>query len=286
MHYQEFQPSPVFTRHVECFWTMEMQPGELNDPFEFLLPDCTFDILFSGQELYLKSINDRRSEKIPAGAAFSGQKTGSFRFGIYRPTRIFGIRFKPFAFANLIETPLCHFNDRVYPLDSVFALNKEAAQSVRSIVSGADCREQVAEAERLLSVLLDKSSSVDQTLRAQLNYILEKKGLVRVSDVFSEFDISKVALHQRFVRKIGLSPKTICRIWRINYFLQLYKKAPLYNLTEKGLEAGYYDQAHSIKEFKSFFGVCPSRFMSKESQLIRVSEQSIARRFSNQYDPR
>ena len=69
-------------------------------------------------------------------------------------------------------------------------------------------------------------------------------------------------------------------------FLQLQQQASHQNFTHLALEAGYYDQAHSIREFKAFFNHCPSHLFQQNSQLLKISQDIITRRFSNAYDPR
>ncbi len=286
MLYKEFQPPAYFSHHIECYWEMELTPGELDNPFEALSPDCTFDILFASLPLFTKYSADGIWKKINPGATFMGQKTSSINFTVRESAKVFGIRFKPFAFANLIKIPLFHLNDKIFALDKLFDLNINDRKSIQQILQSKEVSEKIEMAEALILNLLKKPLSVDQTLRAQLNYIMDRKGLIKINELFSEFGISKVTLRKHFIHKMGLSPKKVSRIWRINYFLELQKNKPKYNLTELCLEAGFYDQAHFIKEFKSFFGSCPNHFFKQGSQLIRISQETIAKRFSNQYDPR
>ena len=127
--------------------------------------------------------------------------------------------------------------------------------------------------------------SIDQNLRAQLNYILDRKGVLQVQELFTEFGVSKVTLHKHFINKVGLSPKKVSRIWRINHFLLLQNETSIQNLTQLGLASGFYDQAHCIREFRSFFKDCPRQFFKHPSHLLAISQQVISKRFNHQYDP-
>ena len=286
MQYKEFQPPAYFSRHIECFWEMELNPPELDAPCESLSPDCTFDILFTDQPFSINAYANGVWKKINPGGTFIGQKTSSVHFSAQQTAHVFGIRFKPFAFANLIKTPLFHLTDQVVPLDKLFDLTVNDRKVVQQISSGTNGAEKTDLAEGLILNLLKKMDTIDQPLREQLNYILDRKGLVKINDLFSVFGTSKVTLLKHFSHKMGLSPKLVSRIWRINYFLELQKNKPYCNLTELCLEAGFYDQAHFIKEFKSFFGASPHRFFQQENKLIKISQEVISKRFSRQYDPR
>lgn len=284
--YQEFEPSAYLSKHVECYWELDVVPDELDSKFEVLSPDCTFEIIFSAFPICLRQINGDKLLKVPSGAAFVGQKTTSVKLVANQPVKIFGVRFKPFAFANLIDIPLYKMNDKVCPLQEVFSMSKWDSIQVQEILLKESGAEQVAAVEVFLSKLLKESFDVDQQLRAQMNYILDRKGIVKIMDMFSSFGVSKATLRNHFVQKMGLTPKKVSRIWRINYFLHLQKSMPDRNLTELGLTAGYYDQAHFIKEFRYFFGDCHRQFFKNNSQLLGISQAIISRRFANQYDPK
>lgn len=286
MQYQELQPKAHFSKHVECFWQLELAPDEVENQCELWSPDCTFEMVFSPQALFLQFTGKQGLTKVPAGGAFLGQKTTGARFCTSAPLKLFGIRFKPFAFARLLGAKLSQLNDKSVPIQKLFDLPEDERSAIRRILIERELHEKTGAAEDLMQGLFRRSESVDPVLRAQLNYILDRKGLVQIQDIFREFNVSKVTLHQQFLRNIGLSPKKVSRIWRFNYFLQLQKELPHYNLTQLCLEAGYYDQAHFIKEFKTFFSHCPQHFFKNESQMLRISQEIIARRFTNKYDPR
>ncbi len=286
MDYSEFQPKASFSRHIECFWRLTLQPKEVNQQYELLAPDCSFDIIFSEDPVQFLSVHSVEKQNLPAGAVFVGQKTSGTYFSITQPQEIFGIRFKPFAFAHLFPIPPNQLTNKVLPLERVFSLNKVGRGLIQSILKARDNQAKITLAEQLILTLFDELFYIDQTFRAQLNYIMNRKGILKIQDLFTEFGVSKVTLHKHFLAKMGLTPKQVSRIWRFNHFLQLQQQANQKNLTTLALEAGYYDQAHFIHEFKVFFRHCPRHIFQKESQLLRISQGIIDRRFSNVYDPR
>ncbi len=285
MNYQEFQPRPIFSEHVECFWELELMPDEVTSPFEVWVPDCTFDILFSEYPFSLRFAKNGRWENINSGAVFVGLKSSCVQWCIPKVVRVFGVRFMPFAFAGAFPVPPNRLNDSVYELTRLFDLSVPERNLIRSVTETALIEEKIFLCEKLIIHLLRNEFFIDQNFRAQVNYILDRRGLIRIRDLFGAFGTSKVTLHKHFLNKMGLSPKKVSRIWRLNYFLQLQKDNPHYNLTEIALEAGYYDQAHLIREFKAFFHHHPGPFFRGNYQLMKISQDIIAKRFSNQYDP-
>lgn len=285
MEYHEFQPKASFSQHIECFWKLTLLPEEVNQQYELLAPDCSFDIIFCEGLMQFQLVHSTEKINLPAGAVFVGQKTSGTYFSITEPQEIFGIRFKPFAFAHLFPIPPNQLTDKALPLNQVFSLDKVGRSLVQSILKTKEVEAKIVLAEQFTLTLFDELFYIDQTFRAQLNYIMNRKGILKIQDLFTEFGVSKVTLHKHFLAKMGLTPKQVSRIWRFNHFLQLQQTSQR-NLTALALEAGYYDQAHFIREFKAFFRLCPRHVFQNESQLLKISQGIIDRRFSNAYDPR
>ena len=250
-----------------------------------MAPDCSFDIIFSTYPIILEFANRQFNTKMNAGGAFIGQKTCSVKFSVKQPQTIFGIRFKPFAFANLFPVSPEKLINRTLRLEQIFLLKKEERSLIKQILNPIELLKKASLAEKLVLQLLDEDLLVDQTFRAQLNFIMDRKGLLEIKELFSEFGVSKVTLRKHFLEKMGLAPKVVSRIWRLNHFLELKRDATQLSLTQLALESGYYDQAHFIREFKTFFHNSPRQFFKQESQLLRISQDIISKRFSNRYDP-
>ena len=117
MLYRELLPNPVLTHHIECIWELSILPQEANRQYEVMAPDCTFEMIFSPYPITLKFSNKKQTTKVNAGGAFVGQKTSSVRFSVKRPQTVLGIRFKPFAFANLFPVSPIYLNNTTLPIE-------------------------------------------------------------------------------------------------------------------------------------------------------------------------
>lgn len=286
MQYKEYLPSPFFSRFIECHWELTCEPGKLDQQYDVWAPDCTFELIFSASSFYLYYINQKQVTYVAPGSTIIGQKTGSVFLDLKKQDTLFGIRFKPFAFTSFFNIPLHQLNNKAVPLSKFFPLSSEHKKQICQILKEKELPEKVALAEALILQLWEKQLSIDEIFRAQLNFILDRKGLLRIKELFEEFGISKVTLNKHFTNKMGLNPKMVSRIWRINYFLQLQYESKFENLTQLGLEAGFYDQAHFIKEFRAFFDSNPKAILRPKYSLLNISKEIITRRFTNQYDPR
>lgn len=286
MHYKEFFPDDVFSHHIECYWQMAIDSVRESNPVKLLLPTCTFNLIFTNKPCFVQIRTDSNWIPVLPGAVFFGQRNNCIKIKTTEPLELCGVRFKPFAFAKIIKTPIFQLNDNLISIDELFEITPSMSSLITQIIKAETSPEKIQFLDDLMEALFRKSFAIDETLRAQLNYIMDRRGAVKISELFEEFNTSKVTLRKHFINKVGLSPKKVSQIWRMNYLLKMKEDNPDNNLTTLCLNAGFYDQAHFIKDFKLLFGLPPRKFFTQSSPLIKVAHQSISKRFTNQYDPR
>ncbi|MEX2592794.1 MAG: helix-turn-helix domain-containing protein [Anditalea sp.] len=100
----------------------------------------------------------------------------------------------------------------------------------------------------------------DKLVLAAVALIHKSKGNIRIKELLEPLHISQSPLEKRFRQTVGASPKKFASIVRLKHVLQQYNTST--SLTELGYEAGFYDQAHFIKEFTSFTGDTPENFFA------------------------
>jgi AraC-like DNA-binding protein len=103
-----------------------------------------------------------------------------------------------------------------------------------------------------------KASDPDPLVMAALALIHKSKGSLRIKDLALQLHTSASPLEKRFRQVVGASPKKFSSIVRLKHSIQQYPAAA--SLTDLGYEAGFYDQAHFIKEFRAVTGETPERF--------------------------
>ncbi|MBL8743962.1 MAG: AraC family transcriptional regulator, partial [Myxococcales bacterium] len=78
-----------------------------------------------------------------------------------------------------------------------------------------------------------------------------------VASVASASGVSARQLDRLFARYLGIPPKTVVRILRFQRTLRALMEDPCCALADVAARAGYFDQAHFIKDFKRFSGGVP-----------------------------
>lgn len=95
-----------------------------------------------------------------------------------------------------------------------------------------------------------------------LDLIYHSKGLLRISELSNQLNISQSPLEKRFRKAVGASPKKFASIVRFKNIIPNGHSSP--SLTALGYDAGFYDQSHFIKEFKRFTGDSPEEFFKSK----------------------
>lgn len=286
MKYTETLSDEYFSHHVESYWEVNLLPADCNGYVELLLPTCTFNILFLETSCFVKWGETGQGMLMNRGAIFLGQTNKCVYINSDKPMCIKGVRLKPFALANIIDYPLQAFNNRGVTFDLIFGTDKKLTSHINGILQSASIPKTQMLLDEMMNTLLSKKMHIDERLRAQLNYILDRQGCIKISDLFSEFNVSKVTMREHFINKVGIVPKKVSQIWRMNRMLFLKTMHPTMNLTNLSFESGFYDQSHFIRDFKLLFDQSPKKFFRENDEFIAMSSDNITKRFTKVYDPR
>jgi len=100
----------------------------------------------------------------------------------------------------------------------------------------------------------------DKLVQSAIQHIQLAKGNIRISELAKQLYTSKSPLEKRFRKIVGASPKKFASLVRFNALLKDYTLDK--TLTELGYEAGYFDQAHFIHDFKVFTGETPEAYFN------------------------
>lgn len=98
-----------------------------------------------------------------------------------------------------------------------------------------------------------------------LDLISQTQGNVLIDEICRHAVVSRKHLNERFRDEIGLSPKKYARILRFASVIETIASASTVNWAEAAVEAGYYDQSHFVREFRSFSGETPADFLRARS---------------------
>lgn len=269
MTLSEIKTNAELSSYIECYWKSNSILGEELTIF----PDGTFNVIISSHDFYIGKLKKRYVK-------------GSYLIPItLNPIRIktigsvYGIRFKAFSLQNIV-------GNKPKFLGSINELTgtSRTCGNLEGIINNQRNLEFISDSMSEFSFeLLNKNYALNSSLRDKVNYILDRKGNIKVSELCSDFGISRQALHKFFKVHLGISPKELATTWRLNHFFTLINDTD--SLTESALDAGYFDQAHSINSFKSKWESSPNSFKKNQNDLLQIAKTNMKNRFNNYYDP-
>lgn len=252
--FETFIPSPILRPYVKAFAISE---AETESTYK-VLPDTGVVIGFQyrGRLSYLEN----EKEIHLAASGVTGLRD-SYR--IFKNSANIGtvlVFFRDAGAAMFFKEPVHELFRKSISLDDIH-LRSELLMLEEQLWEAHTDTLRITAVEQFLMKKM-KPDMKDDLVSAALNEIYSNSGKIRIRNLAEKLNSSQSVLEKRFRRVVGASPKKFASIVRFKHAIQNF--TPQQSLTALGYECGYYDQAHFIKEFKSFTGESPEKFFSKE----------------------
>jgi AraC-like DNA-binding protein len=250
MKLETFIPCEALKPFIKSFIVQEI-------PFETtykVLPDTGLVIGFQYRGK-LSRIDDNKTMPLSAsGVSGLADHARTFQNSAYIGTIL--VCFKEAGAAPFFRQPLHELFRESVSLDN-FMLHSELLCLEERLAEAHSDRARITIVEKFLVDRM-KITEPDRLVLAALALIHQSRGNIRIADLAERLHISQSPLEKRFRKAVGASPKKFASIVRLKNVVSQYD--PNNSLTALGYEAGFYDQAHFIKEFKTFTGDTPESF--------------------------
>jgi AraC-like DNA-binding protein len=153
-----------------------------------------------------------------------------------------------------------------FPIHEIFNLSVSLADVIRrDVVSAAEDRLSCATSLQEMTAVLEEfllsqlqHSKDDALVSNAVSQIVKTSGQARMRELASDLCISQDAFEKRFRKITGSSPKHFAKTIRLRSIVTDKDKNK--SITERALDAGYFDSAHFNKDFRSFTGQSPTEF--------------------------
>lgn len=265
MDYRTFSPSPLLSPFVKCYWTLEGRPEE-TERRQRVLPDGCIEMAFLlGDDI--KRYRTETETILQPRAMVIGPFAEPFTIEPCGEVNTFAARFYPHGFRSFVSVPLAQLANRETPLENLFD-SDELDGLPESILRADDTAHRVLLVERFLIALLASGPTIDRITRTTVELILRTRGKRSVGALLDGEGVQTRQMERNFQRHIGISPKKLGRVVRLQSALSLLLDSQPGELSRVAYEAGYFDQAHFIHDFKQLTGCTPSQFGSSQELLI------------------
>jgi AraC-like DNA-binding protein len=264
MDYQEFKPHQDLESLISCYWTLEA-PADNNSQKQRIVPDGCIEMAFIlGDSIKRYTTEDEFI--LQPRAMVLGQITEPFYIAPTGYVNTFAIRFYPYGFANFVTIPIKNLANKETPIESLFD-ERIAKELEQKIIQASNAKERIEIIENFLLERLKDRSTVDNIVKTTVEALLSTNGNAPIKTILKQDLTKRRQLERKFAKQIGVSPKQLGKIIRLQTALKMLLKDKE-SLTIIAYESEYYDQAHFIKDFKEFTGINPKEFLGNENMTI------------------
>jgi AraC-like DNA-binding protein len=167
------------------------------------------------------------------------------------------VDFTPVAARRFLGVPMHELANRVVDLEDIFgAAVQELVEQLQLAPTWGRCFELIDAfiVPRLLGAAPASPGVVYAWQR-----LTRTHGSASIGPLIEELGWSRKHLVEKFREHVGLPPKTVARIMRFNHALGLLRTCKRW--ADVAHSAGYYDQAHMIRDFREFSGLTPTEYV-------------------------
>jgi transcriptional regulator GlxA family with amidase domain len=243
--YQEHTPAAPLRASVECYWTRRSSGVS-----QRVLPDGCVDILL-------------RRPLFPDGAPrgdWHAHVVGTMTRAIVTDTaaeEFLGVRFRPGEAFRFLRFPAAEGTDLNLDLEAIWG--SFARELAEDLEAARGLAAQLAMLDRALLRRQEGAAPADFRVRRAVEAL--RRGSTSVAGLARDAGLSPRQLQRLFDERVGVGPKALARIFRLQRGVALLSAGPVEPWAHLALQAGYADQAHLIREFQALAGVSPTNFV-------------------------
>jgi len=168
------------------------------------------------------------------------------------------VRLSPLSGYTLLGVPLNALRGGIVDLrDLLGADGRRFAEQLRDALTW---RHRFTILDRFLLERLDGGPRPSPEVVRVLQRLVATGGAARIGGLAGEVGWSHKHLITRFTQQVGLSPKAAARLVRFDRVLRRLERPDAPRWERIAAEAGYADQSHLVREFRTFTGVPPTAF--------------------------
>jgi AraC-like DNA-binding protein len=258
MLYTERPPNPALSRLIRCIWIFEASPADGGSEIQRVVPDGYPEmVLHYGDRCHEISANGIRKQQ--SRFVFAGQMSEALllRPGSY--VGMIGIRLLPSGARIFLGMPMRETTDRRLDLAEFWAHESEALVDAVGNADNIDARLDVIQ-RFLLDKLAHAGTKSDAAVNHAVSLLQSAPERLSIDALAARCALSPRQLERRFLDEVGIPPRLLASIFRFRRVFDLLEQPQPGRWAGAAIGAGYFDQAHMIRDFKRFSGLKPQAF--------------------------
>ncbi|MER3389347.1 MAG: helix-turn-helix domain-containing protein [Microcella sp.] len=251
--YRLREPAHELRPYIENYWSVSHVPGEEVDLRVDAFVDARADLVFNMGAPYRREIIGGETVEIST-SSLDAQRLVPIRIEQRGAVTITGVRFRLGGLAPFTRARLDRWSGLTPPPRDVWGA--EALDLEASLRASHD----LASAGRFLDEFFASRLRLDSAqaaFEAALTALVEASGRAPLGELADTAGVSPRQVERLFARGLGFPPSTVGRVVRFQTALRRLMDDPGVTLGDVAADAGYYDQAHFIRDFRLFSGGVP-----------------------------
>jgi AraC-like DNA-binding protein len=254
--YQRCTATPI-RQLVNAFWQTKGAPSYAR---EIILPKGITEIVFSFDHAVPFSMVGGRSVSSTPRCFLSGLNNFPIHLNVPQQQSFFGIELKPAAVKKLLKIPGGEFLNTITDIEE---LNKEFTTVWHQLAEAVSFDSRVAIIQGWLTEKLSMPHNRDMAVS---DFLYSRSECSGVADLAAHFCYSSRQLNRKAQEFFGMSTEAVISYRRYLQALRLIHHTGE-SLTSISYSCNYFDQAHFIRDFKTYAGLTPGEYRKKKSHL-------------------
>jgi AraC-like DNA-binding protein len=260
------RPAPPLNDFVEALWTFDgfTQPHAK----ERIMPDGALALVVNLNEDRTRIYDRRDFNRCQTlnGCIVAGAQSEFFVIDTAEQLTVAGVQFKPGGAFPFFDPPADELHGLHVPLDALWgAFAGELRERLLEAGTGEAAFDVM---EQALAARFRRSLERHPAVSFALRQFLTTPHHGTIAAVTERTGFSPRRFIELFRQQTGLTPKLFCRVQRFQRALRRIASGRPVEWTEVALDAGYFDQAHFIHDFRAFSGINPSAYRATNPRHI------------------
>lgn len=268
LDYRDATPSPPLRASVRRFWGLSDGGAGGARDLERIVPDGCMELIVHLGDPFTRLDGQAAAGSQPR-ALLAGQLLAPLLLRPGRRVDVFAIRFEPWGARALLGVEPGALAGRLPPLGDLLGGDADRLGDALAGARGFAARVQAAERWCLSRRARARAPAV--ALVEAVRTATSDASVVSVADLARRAGWGRRRLERAFVEHVGLPPKALLRIARLQRLLaRLAAPGNAPPLAALALDAGFADQAHMTREFAALAGTTPARYRAEAHRLQDV----------------
>lgn len=249
-----FPPSEILKPYVTCYWVCTTDEDVWK---EVMFPSGHIELcidISNGNTIRHHGDQSMTMPRVELLGHLTMPTTATVRKG----TTVIVVRFQAHALSLFFPHSVSEFTDT--SVDLFDMITHESTRLYDRLMEQPSLEQKLSVLDSFLVQKIfqsDKKQKQFQLLESLCTQI-SRQDVFDLEDLSFQYGFSERHIQKLFLQWVGLTPKGFHNVKRFNKSLTLIQSKNL-SFTAIAHACGYYDQAHFIKEFKSFAGLTPSQ---------------------------